>query len=505
MQSFAQNLRDGVLLHQKGNLSGAESCFRQALVHQPDHTDALNLLAMVLAAQKKYGEAVKQLQTAIAAKPRDPILLGNLGGLLNEANDPLPAIRYLHEAIRIKPDHIDAIVSLAAALQSAGRIDEARRQFDKALKLKPAHARALLGKAVLAQNSGNTKLAIESFRMLRKYYPSEAAPLIQILLTDKVTPELPELRQAELHMRNHLTRGDRRSLHYALAKAYDDLKRFDDAMANLKQAKADAEPFDMDGHRRDYAALRQVFTRDFMQERSSWGIQSEVPVFVVGMPRSGTSLVEQIIASHPKAYGAGELNDLGLLAATLGMKGIRTDAAVQPERIKALTAAQISAAAQQFLGQLLVRSPKSRRITDKMPHDYERLGLIALMFPKSRIIHCRRDAVDTCLSIYMQDFTQSHPYASELGTLGEYYCQYLELMDHWRSVLPLRIFDVDYEQLIANTPAEVRRIVEFLGLRWDDACLNFHRTRLFLFGEALAKLQASFASVNRGFREIPGS
>ena len=465
------------MLRQKGNLADAELCFREVLRHKPDSIDGLNLLAMVLAAEKKYGEAVTCLQKAIAVQPGDPILLGNLGGLLNEANDPVAAIGYLREAIRLKPDHIEAIVSLAGALQSAGRIEEAGKQFDKALKLQPTHARALLGKATLAQKSGNTKSAIEGFRTFRKYYPKEVSPLVQILLTAKVTPGLPEMRQAELRAMDPLTKRERSSLHYALAKAYDDLNRYDDPMANLMAAKSGAEAFDSNSHRRTYTELKNVFTSDFISSRNSWGHESEVPVFVVGMPRSGTSLIEQIIASHPKAFGAGELNDLGFLAATLGMKGIRDDASVDPDRIRSLTASQLSTAATKFLDGLLLRSPKAQRIIDKMPHNYERLGLIALMFPKSRIIHCRRDPLDTCLSIFMQHFAFSHPYASNLRTLGEYYRTYVELMDHWRNVLPLSILEVDYERLVVDAPSEVRRIIDFLGLKWDESCLNFHRTQ----------------------------
>ena len=349
MHNLAEKFREGAVLHQRGDLAGAESCFREVLDAQPEQIDALNLLGMALASQKKYGEAVKVMQKALTIKPGDPVLLGNLGGLLNEANNPLTAIRYLREAIRIKPDHTDAIVSLARALQAVGRIDEAERQFEKALKLTPVHARALFGKASLAQNSGNAKLAIEGFRTLRKYYPKELSPLIQILLTDKVTDDLPELKHAELHARERLTARDRSGLHCALAKAYDDLKRYDNAMAHLKQAKAGAEPFDMHSHRRNYDVLGEVFSRDFIEERRAWGLKSDRPVFVVGMPRSGTSLVEQIIASHPKAFGAGELDDVGFLAASLGLRGVRADAVAEPQRIRAWTKPEILKAAETYL------------------------------------------------------------------------------------------------------------------------------------------------------------
>lgn len=477
MQALAHKLQEGLVLHKRGDLAAAESCFRQALDLKNDDIDALNFLAMVLAGQKKYGEAVKLMQRALEIRPQDPVLLGNLGGLLNEANDPLPAIRYLREAVRIKPDHVDAIVSLAGALHSAGRIDEAQKQYDRALKLQPVHARALMGRATLAQNSGRPQAAIDGFRQLRKFYPREVAPLVQILLTAKVTPDLPELRDAEMRVKQQTSVLERSALNHALAKAYDDLGRYDDAMACLAQAKAGAESFDLAAHARDYATIKSVFTRDHLDSRSGWGSPSEIPVFIVGLPRSGTSLVEQILASHPKAFGAGELNDLGFLAAKFGMKGVQADAPVEPERLKSLTAAELAAAAQSYLDGLTSRAPKALRISDKMPHNYERLGLIALMFPKAHVIHCRRNPVDTCLSIYMQDFTHSHSYASDLQMLGEYYCIYADLMDHWRNILPLRILEIDYEQLIAAPEAEVRRILDFLGLKWDEACLTFHRTR----------------------------
>ncbi|MGH6874602.1 MAG: sulfotransferase family protein, partial [Aestuariivirgaceae bacterium] len=200
-------------------------------------------------------------------------------------------------------------------------------------------------------------------------------------------------------------------------------------------------------------------------------------VFIVGMPRSGTSLVEQIIASHPKAFGAGELDDIGFIAATLGMKGVRTDVPVDPERILSLSRPEIVKAASRYLRRLSRRSPEAVRITDKMPHNFERLGLIALMLPRARVIHCRRDPLDTCLSIFMQDFQEAHGYAANLRSLGLYYGEYAGLMAHWRKVLPTPLLEVDYERLIENAPAEIRKIIDFVGLKWDDACLNFHRTR----------------------------
>jgi Flp pilus assembly protein TadD len=476
VELLAHKLREGLLHHQRGNLQGAEDCFRQAVQEHPRDPDAFNLLAMVLAARKRFGEAVKLLEKAIALRPADPVLLGNLGGLLAEANDPLAAVGPLREAIKLKPDHLDALVSLGLAYQLAGRLEEARRQFEKVLKRQPAHRRALAGLAMLEQTSGDRRAAIEGFRKLRKYYPNETAPLVQILYTEKVTADLPELREAETHLHENTVR-DRPALLHAVAKAYDDLGRFGDAMSNLLEAKKTARPFDTEAHRRDNDALKAVFTPEFLAKRWDWGETSEVPVFIVGMPRSGTSLVEQIIASHPKAFGAGELDDIGFIAAMMGMKGVRTDVPVDPQRIISLSRPEVLKAATKYLKRLSRRSPEALRITDKMPHNFERLGLIALMFRQALVIHCRRDPLDTCLSIFMQDFQQAHGYASDLRSLGLYYAEYAGLMAHWRKVLPIRLLEVDYERLIENAPTEIRKIIDFAGLKWDDACLNFHRTR----------------------------
>ena len=431
---------------------------------------------MVLAAQKRFGEAVKFLQKAIALRPADPVLLGNFGGLLTEANDPLAAIAPLREAIRLKPDQLDAVVNLGVAYQSSGRLEDARKQFERALKRQPAHPRALIGLAMLEQASGDRRAAIEGFRRLRKYYPSEIIPLAQILYTEKVTAGLPELQEAEKRLRDTTVR-DRPALLYAIAKAYDDLGRFEEAMTCLLEAKKTATPFDIEAHRRDYDALKAVFTREFIERRKDWGDTSEAPIFVIGMPRSGTSLVEQIIASHPKAFGAGELDDMGFIAAMMGMKGVQTDVAVDPQRIESMSQPEVVKAATRYLNRLLRRSPGAVRIVDKMPHNFERLGLIALMFPRARVIHCRRDPLDTCLSIFMQDFQQAHGYAGDLKSLGLYYTEYASLMNHWRQVLPVPPLDVDYERLIEDAPTEIPKIIDFAGLKWDDACLTFHRTR----------------------------
>jgi Sulfotransferase family len=203
---------------------------------------------------------------------------------------------------------------------------------------------------------------------------------------------------------------------------------------------------------------------------------SEVPVFIVGMPRSGTTLTEQILAAHPEVFGAGELPALqrvvGLVPAMTGK------AAPWPECAARLGQGGVDTLAARYLSEVTRLAPGAARITDKMPQNFLSLGLVALLFPEARVIHCTRDPVDTCLSCYFQGFTQGHGYAFDLATLGAYYRHYRRLMDHWNAVLDIPVIDMPvmemrYEAMVADQEAESRRLVDFAGLDWDDACLRF--------------------------------
>jgi hypothetical protein len=212
------------------------------------------------------------------------------------------------------------------------------------------------------------------------------------------------------------------------------------------------------------------FTLDTFAARKAMGTSSEIPVFVIGMPRSGTTLVEQIIARHPDAAGAGEIDRLWKVG--------RGSHYYEPSGKFLVTidadTAQATSVGRKYIELLQFFGPNARRVVDKMPHNFELLGLIALILPKARIVHLRRNPIDTCLSCYQTRLNELHAYARDLDTLGQYYRQYARLMGHWREVLPLRFIDLDYEALTQDFETEVRRLIDFLDLPWDPACLSFH-------------------------------
>ena len=260
---------------------------------------------------------------------------------------------------------------------------------------------------------------------------------------------------------------------FALGKLLDDSDRFEEAferftLANslLKQSRAaGGERFEIDTFRRQVDHMINTCTADFFAERREWGEASELPVFIVGMPRSGTTLVEQIAASHPNILGAGELRDIGRIADSLG-----GNAAVGKWERES-----IAKAARTHLERLTTLGGSALRVTDKMPDNVLELGLIATLFPSARIIFCRRDPRDNCLSCYFQWFSTGNLFAYDLEDCGRRYLEIDRITRHWLSVLPLKMLEVNYEEMIADQEGQSRRLIDFIGLPWDPACLDFHK------------------------------
>jgi hypothetical protein len=232
--------------------------------------------------------------------------------------------------------------------------------------------------------------------------------------------------------------------------------------------------FEAEQYRRWSSKPLDVFTPAYFEEHAGLGAPSERPVFIVGMPRSGTTLVEQILASHPQVYGADELTTIFDIVCALEQRSAGN--AAYPDNIAALDASALHWGARQYLDHLQTIDSQAARVTDKMPTNFFHLGLIAVMLPGARIIHCRRDAMDVCLSNFVQMFAEGHYYSYDLSDTAIYYRGYEQVMSHWREVLPTRIFDVQYEELVEDPERISRALVDYIGLDWDERCLAFHQT-----------------------------
>jgi tetratricopeptide (TPR) repeat protein len=420
----------------------AEVLLRKALELDPDSPKALMNLGAVLINKRNYVEAEELLSRALKLLPANADILANLATISSAKGDFETATALAKKSIKKNPGNAKTYLLLANIDIELGRIDEAIYQFNKAIKTDRYSGQAYTGLAYA------------------KKYTNEDIPAItryEKLLQDGMPPDC----------RSHM--------HFAIGKMRDDLGEYDEAFEHYRQANLLANRrFDKNIELRMVKQFKRIFTKERLSTASELGHQSDVPVFIVGMPRSGTSLTEQIIASHPDASGAGELTDIERIEKRLcesnGLDKFKQSCEAS------LNPSVLQESGEEYLSSLRNNSLTAKKVVDKTPENFLFLGLIRMLFPNSKIIHVIRNPLDTCLSCYFQDFAQVS-WSFDLKDVAQRYSFYREVMHYWKSVLPEgSILDVHYENLIDFPEDESRRIIGFLGLPWDEACLNFHKT-----------------------------
>ncbi len=439
----------GTALREQGSLERSAAYLQQALRLRPNLAPAHFQLGRTLHEKGKLDEAREAYREALRLQPNSVPVLSHLGNLLEELGQLDEGNRLLEQALALGPEDCQVHAHCAAALVNQGRVEEARAHFLKALALQPDFSPAHFA---LARDSHH-------------HFPDADLARIKDLLNREFLP----LR-------------DRINLHLALARTLDGAKAFDEAFWHCNQANAykkqllqlQGNAFDANAHTQFIDRLIATFDRDYFCRVRSFGSDSELAVFIVGMPRSGTSLVEQILASHPAVFGAGEIRTMRHLVAELPAE--LGSAAEYPECLAGLDQAASRRLAERYLEGLRRLGGDKLRVTDKVPMNFHQLGLIATLLPRAQIIHCQRDPRDTCWSCYFQNFREV-PFACDLRTLGAYHRRYERLMAYWKEVLPLPILEVRYEQLVADLERISREIVAFCKLPWHESCLAFYETR----------------------------
>jgi tetratricopeptide (TPR) repeat protein len=320
---------------------------------------------------------------------------------------------------------------------------------------------------------GRNKEAAENLRAILVADPRNVAAIAGLASARDAGSEEGNLERFEFALADPDLPAERKvALHMALGQIYDQKKQPREAFTHFMQGnELDRTDYDLKSFRKQIDTLAELFTPFFFMSKTDFGDPSESPVLIVGMPRSGTTLTEQILSSHPLVEGAGELSEIEKIYSSV----VGHPSQLQRSLSK-LTDADCKALAARYLAELDRHSRSARRVVDKMPHNFMQLGFIALLFPRAHIVHCRRDPMDNCVSIFTQRFNKMHSYATDLKMLGLYYREYHRLMNHWHKVLPLKMFEIQYENMIADQEAMSRKLIDFVGLEWDDACLSFHET-----------------------------
>ncbi|MGH8503086.1 MAG: tetratricopeptide repeat-containing sulfotransferase family protein [Gammaproteobacteria bacterium] len=464
-----------------GKTQQAIACFRKAIAVDANFSDGWHNLGAALRQARDANGALAAYRQALALNPKRADTYLNLGNLLVDDNQPENAIESFRRAALLDPKLAQARASLAGELSGRGDVTEAEFVYRQAIALNPEHAQAWFGLGRTLEDLGHAEQAARCYRQVLKLHPQQPWALGQLLGLQGPDAEAALIRDAQRTLdAQRIPDGAEALIGYGLGKVHDRRGDYDAAFAAFERAnrarRAQAGAFDAAEFEQRVDRIIDLFSADFFAERRRFGIGVDLPVFIVGMPRSGTTLTEQILDSHPRMFGAGELPHVAELTTDLPAR-FNLDAP-WPLCAPTLTAMQAHEAAHLYFDRLRAKAPESAlRASDKSPLNFFHLGLIALLFPNARIVHCRRNPIDTCLSIYFENFRSSQTHATDLHDLAIYYRGYERLMAHWLDVLPLKVHEVQYEESVVDVERQARRLVEFLGVAWDQRCLDFHQSR----------------------------
>ena len=466
-------------LFNRGNRCFAKAAYAEAAVFYEEaveldssHAEAYNNLGSSLSQLNRQAEAEQCFRHAFTIKPSYSDAHSNLGILLRSKGNLAGSEAALRLAIKLRPNNVEARINLGLTLAYFGRVREARSYFAKVLKNAPRNVEALQGMGQLSGLEGRFEEAETTFKRILEIEPKLPSAWAALSGVRKMTAADGDwFKGAKEIVESGIHPLDEANVRFAMGKYCDDIGNFTEAFQNYNRAndllKTAAEDYQRQERTRLVDDLIQVYSREAISKVPAPGSTSVKPIFIVGMPRSGTSLTEQIIAAHPAAHGAGELPFWETLV--VNDKRIRQGILDEPTRIKT---------AESYLRLLDSFSADALRVVDKTPINCDFLGLIYSIFPNARVIYMQRDPIDTCLSCYFQQFFSGLNFTLDLSDLAHYFREHQRLMAHWRAVLPPGfILDVPYEELVADQEAWSRRMLEFIGLEWDDRCLEFHKNK----------------------------
>lgn len=418
--------------------------FARALEINERHTDALNNIAVALKRLFRFEEALVPSRQLAFLRPNSAEAARNLADTLFNTGAVAESVAAYHEAIRLDPHSKPARLGMAEACEAAGKFKQARWQY----------------LAVLAGDA-NSSLALSKLLQLR-----DGAPAPGYVAKAQELTQHADTEPAARH-----------SLNIGLAYYFDRTGAYDSAFQHLKQARDEqalAQPFDSLGYAEAVSTLIEVLDKEFFKSTPRSTVACSRPIFIVGMPRSGTTLTEQVLATHSGVVAGGEL--AALPSASYRVLELSAEHRPYPHGLRSLSAESMEALAKGYLEQVGKIEAGDRKVTDKLPFNFIHLGIIPLLFPNAKIVHCRRDPMDNCMSCYFTSFAEEVKFTYDLKTLGAYYAAYERLMRHWADALPITVFDLRYEDLVSDTETTIRNLLAYCDLGWEPACMKFYET-----------------------------
>ena len=489
--AFAQHIRystrdpklmSAALALAENRIPEAEQELRDHLKRHPTDVAAIRMLAEVAARIGRLGDAEILLARCVQLAPGFVAARQNYAMVLHRQNKPAQAMEEVNRLMADEPGNPGMRNLKAAILGRTGDFDDSIALYRAVLADYPRQPKVWMSLGHALKTAGKTAPSIEAYRRCIELAPQfgEVWWSLANLKTLRFTADEIATMRAQLE-RADLSNDDRFHFHFSLGKALEDNGEYADSFDHYARGNAlrrkliSHDAADNEAH---VARSKKLLTREFFAERANWGFDAADPIFVVGLPRSGSTLIEQILASHSMVEGTQELPDISMIARVIGRRTTRTDESAYPRALAKFSAAEVRAFGEQYLAQTRIqRKTAAPFFIDKMPNNFAHLGLIHLILPNAKIVDARRHPMGCCFSCFKQHFARGQNFTYELGEIGRYYRNYVELMAHFDDVLPGRVHRVFYESMVDDTESEVRRLLAYCGLPFEESVLRFHENQ----------------------------
>ena len=464
-----------------GRITDAESTLKSALKKNVNNVDAMHFLALIYHDEnKKLNDAEALLRRATEIAPDFKQAIASLGRLLLDNGKWSDAIQAYEKLIEIEPTDDKAWAGLGRSLSLAGQVEKAVTAYEKSLALNSASPNVHMAYAHSLKTVGNQKEALVEYRESIKLRPELGESYWSMANLKVFQFEASEIEAMELQIKSsELSDSARIHFLFSLGKAYEDKKDFNQAWNyyelgnNVQRGLLSYDPV---ANQMQLESIKKVFSHDFIDQYRHDGFPADDPIFIVGLPRSGSTLIEQILASHSLVEGTSELPNIGDIA--IGTGRYRADGLTYPKTLRSLTKRDLKAYGKEYLQQIdRHRTSRTPFFIDKMPNNFAHIGFIKLILPNAKIINTRRHPLDSCLGAYKQLFAKGQNFTYEKFELAQFYCDYIDVMDHWHKVFPGDILDVHYEETVTDLEKQTRKVLEFCGLNFEEQCLRYYETK----------------------------
>ncbi len=475
-------LMRGALYGELGQIEKAIKDVQTAIDIDPEYEGSYLTLAMLYKSHGEPEKAISSYQRAIDINNNNKEAIQNIVNLhVALADQQLTghladkAVENYRYALKYLPDNLHLLYKLAFALSRTGEFKSATAYAEKILRQDAHYLPAMNLLCSVYEKISEVEKGWEMAQSMAEQHPDNAAVII---VYGKYALRQKQQDLAISKLKNILSKGNLKgeeylSINMLLGKLYDSINEYEHAFSYFKKANSlKYNDYDVNEFKNNVSLITSFFSKERYHEIPTSENDSGEVIFILGMPRSGSSLIEQILSSHSKVYAAGELPHINNIALTIDQPGGQ-----YPTALERISVSELNHYADDLLTTLRSMSSESSNITDKLPHNFLFIGLIHKLLPQAKIINCLRDPIDTCLSCYFQHFGGHHPYAYDLSNLAVYYQQYLKLMSHWRDELKIPILNIQYEDVVNDTKSEVERMLSFVGLDWEDNCLEFYKQK----------------------------